>query len=504
MRKLVAAIVAALALSAASPASAELLFSDGTLWSIADDGTSRTSLGVEGLDPSWAPDGERFVVVREIEGEFSRDDRSELAVGRVGNPALVALAGGAELRDPAWSPDGTTIAAVRLVPPANDQAAFQTELVLLPADGGQPRVLAGGAYFRAPAWSPDGLEIAVTRTTFDPERGFGDSALIAVRTLDGAQRQLAGSGGTPAWSPDGTRVVFATSRDRNGETCFHECSPNNELYMVNADGSGERRLTTTEGDEQEPAWSPDGTRIAFASDRHYPDSRAKEIWVMDADGGCATQLTFGPERTESPAWRPGRVPVGRGPCGSRPPYHDVVDVSRYAVRDTLPLYPGRSFEGMLLTDAERGLLIYDDCDLPDPARCAGELQLQVSTSCTTHPAKYDIPGHPLRMRGALVMDYHDSVDVYSGGTVTRVFGVRSHARLRRLIAALRPISGPENLDRRLARPRLPRRVWRALRRSRAIRKDPIIIPKRALVKSDRAVLRAMRRFGSRKRPACDR
>ena len=504
MRSVAVAVVALAFLCGAAPAAAEILTgdSDDRLWLISDDGTTRTRVGTtNATEASWAPDGERFVAV-----SFLPRNRSQLVIGRVGTAELVALPGSVGLRDPAWSPDGQTIAASRSHPRARDDDPFAADLVLLPASGGEPRVLAGGgAYYSVPAWSPDGSELAVTRAVFDPERGFVDGALVAIHAGTGAQRPLASHGGDASWSPDGRQIVFASGRDRNGQTCFHDCTPNGELYVVGADGAGERRLTVTETNEDEPAWSPDGTRIAFGSDRHYPRGRSDEIFVMDVDGSCVTQLTFGPRMMYSPQWRPGRVPVGRGPCGVRlAPYFDDVDLARARVRHARTLFVGRSFEGMLLTHADRGLLVYDECELPDPARCPGELQLQTATTCDRHPAKYDIPGHLLRMRGALLVDYHDHVDILSGGTTTTVFQIRSRARLRRIVAALRPIRGPEGLGKPLPPPRLSRKTWRSLRRSAQVRRDPIILPRREMIRFDRRVLRAMRRFGSKARPACDR
>ena len=73
----------------------------------------------------------------------------------------------------------------------------------------------------------------------------------------------------PAWSPDGGRIAFASDRDEN-----------DEIYVMNADGAGQTRLTNTSSDEGLPAWSPYGTRIAFnSSTDDIPD-----IYVINADG----------------------------------------------------------------------------------------------------------------------------------------------------------------------------------------------------------------------------
>jgi Tol biopolymer transport system component len=70
----------------------------------------------------------------------------------------------------------------------------------------------------------------------------------------------------PAWSPDGTKIAFATDRDRSNFTY--------EVYTMNADGSGQTRLTGDSLNDQSPAWSPDGTKIAFATEARASTPRS--------------------------------------------------------------------------------------------------------------------------------------------------------------------------------------------------------------------------------------
>ena len=96
----------------------------------------------------------------------------------------------------------------------------------------------------------------------------------------------------PAWSPDGRRIAFAS--DGDGTHRIYD------IYVMNADGSGVTRLTNDPVTAWGPAWSPDGTKIAFES---YRDGNG-EIYVMNPDGSAVTNLTHDPADDAWPAWSP--------------------------------------------------------------------------------------------------------------------------------------------------------------------------------------------------------
>ncbi len=81
-----------------------------------------------------------------------------------------------------------------------------------------------------------------------------------------------------AWSPDGRKMAFVSDRDGNGE-----------IYVMNADGSAQRRLTRNPASDVEPVWSPDGRKIAFV--RVNDLTFGSEIYVMNADGSGQVNLT---------------------------------------------------------------------------------------------------------------------------------------------------------------------------------------------------------------------
>lgn len=126
----------------------------------------------------------------------------------------------------------------------------------------------------------------------------GTPRLLRLPMAGGDPQPILPSSVLPGWalvgaasSPDGARVAFSAQL---GSEAY--------LYVVNADGSGLRQLTT-EGDEGGPTWSPDGTEIAFESAPAGPDS---DIWVMRADGSNPRNLTgaLGFEYEYAPAWSP--------------------------------------------------------------------------------------------------------------------------------------------------------------------------------------------------------
>lgn len=96
----------------------------------------------------------------------------------------------------------------------------------------------------------------------------------------------------PAWSPDGKRIAFASNRDGN-----------NEIYLMNADGSHQQRLTRTPGRDAHPAWSPDGRKIAFQSPREG-DGSDTNLYVMNADGTDQMQITRLKGFAGVPSWSP--------------------------------------------------------------------------------------------------------------------------------------------------------------------------------------------------------
>lgn len=159
--------------------------------------------------------------------------------------------------------------------------------------------------------SPDGSKVAFAR----PERGdiwaFENMDVYVADADWSDERRLTndpGNDGGALWSPDGAKLLFASDRDRNGRCLFHDCvghAP--ELYVMTADGSDQRRLTRTRATEGGWAWSPDGSRIVFA--RIADEEDDYELFLMNADGSCERRLTD----HDAWDWMPSWVGAGGGP-----------------------------------------------------------------------------------------------------------------------------------------------------------------------------------------------
>jgi Tol biopolymer transport system component len=164
-------------------------------------------------------------------------------------------------------------------------------------------------------------KIAFIRRVWAPLKRFDEFSELYVVNADGSgKRKLAQTGHSPippAWSPDGRKLAFTSTFRGNKE---------GEIFVINADGSGLRRLTRNSVGDYQPAWSPDGQKIAWVRVRHDTWS---DIFVMNADGSDQRHLTRMPGYAGQPDWSPDGQTIlfteeqaGQPTTGS-PPYSDV-------------------------------------------------------------------------------------------------------------------------------------------------------------------------------------
>ena len=146
---------------------------------------------------------------------------------------------------------------------------------------------------QTPAWSPDGRKLAFV------SRRDGNSEIYVMNADGGAQENLTrqpASDSHPSWSRDGRKLVFVSRRDGNAE-----------IYVMNADGSGLRNLTRAPSDDLDPAWSPDGRAIAFVQKKCVPNrpcgtAYKNYLYVVNADGTRLRRLTTDPAHLFNPSW----------------------------------------------------------------------------------------------------------------------------------------------------------------------------------------------------------
>jgi Tol biopolymer transport system component len=249
--------------------------------------------------PVWSPNGRRIVFERDL--TYWGADRFRLAAVPAAGGLSRQLTKGPYDAMPTLSPDGRRIAFVRLTD------ATVSLYTVDPRGRHAVRLLADGLDL-SPSWSPDGKTIAFSRLA-DPSLPV-EEAQLYLADADGSNiRALGVRGVSPAWSPDGRRIAFVSFADHNGPACpaNDTCPPSGEISVVGADGTGLTRLTTSQADDEHPTWSPDGSRLAFASGFVLANQgHAPWLFTIPSSGGSAIRVgRF--SGVLDPAWSPAGV-----------------------------------------------------------------------------------------------------------------------------------------------------------------------------------------------------
>lgn len=171
-----------------------------------------------------------------------------------------------------------------------------------------------------PSWSPDGRSIAYNQYTRIVPQIIVSNVYLGTRDVLTDEKHQSF---LPAYSPDGGRICFMSDRD----------GAQMDLYVMNRDGSNMRRLTNHPAADSSPTWSPTGTQIAFTSDR----SGSPQLWVMDADGLNVRRLTFNESWADRATW-------------SATPYNEIAYAGRTGPGFDIKIYDVATGQIRVITD----------------------------------------------------------------------------------------------------------------------------------------------------------
>ena len=232
---------------------------DGDLVQLTDD-------AADDLAPDWSPDGNKIVF------SSNRNGKQHIYVMNADGSSLAQITNSpAEDTEPVWAPDGKRIAFT-------SQRDGNEEIYVMNADGSDPRRLTNDPRTdNQPRWSVDG------RILFTSYRGGQSDIYVMDDAGQNLTRLTTIKASRAAWSPDGKKVAFVS---RTPEIHWLQ------VFVMDADGSNLKMITRSDHSTFVPKWSPDGARIAFVVEYH--GARAN-IFETSGEGGKLNRLTGGPK-----------------------------------------------------------------------------------------------------------------------------------------------------------------------------------------------------------------
>jgi Tol biopolymer transport system component len=245
--------------------------------------TQLTDNTAEDSFPAFSPNGQKIAFVSARNGNYQiyTMDADGLNQTNISNNAATDA-------DPAWSADSQKIVFVSIRGSNSDSEIYTMDTN--PATNDATQLTDNTAEDRNPAWSPNGQKIA-----FASNRD-GDYEIFKMNPNGSKQTRLTRNSADdlyPDWSPGGKKIAFESNR--NGFS---------DVFVMRAEGTRQRNLTKSAANaelDRSPAFSPEGTQIAFMSTRDGGDA---EIYMMDADGTDQIRLTNYPGIDNFPDWQP--------------------------------------------------------------------------------------------------------------------------------------------------------------------------------------------------------
>jgi TolB protein len=265
----------------------------GQIYAVNPDGTGLRQLTHTGPNrandfPSWSPNGKRILFARS-RTDLQSTDNSRIWIMNAdgsGQRRLAEDVGGFRDYSPRYTPDAQRIVFTRCQPADGVCAIWKMH-----AGGTHKRPITrfqpgprNEAVDFSPAVSPNGKRIAFTRFF-----SGGLTARVLIAGIDGRNPHAITpsrlEGAAPDWAPSGRRIAFNSHGPRNGSS----------LFKIKPDGSGLHRLTSDRFPNNDglPTYAPRGNRVAFISDRNYPDICCIDLFAIDADGGDEHMVDIG-------------------------------------------------------------------------------------------------------------------------------------------------------------------------------------------------------------------